>query len=200
MKKDYCDINLVLDRSGSMKSIRDDTIGGVNVFLDQQKLLPGEATFSLFQFDNIYEVVVDNKLIKDVQPLTRETFVPRGCTALLDAIGKTINNVGNKLSALADDQRPEKVLVAIVTDGEENSSVEFTRSKVFDMINHQKDVYKWEFIYLGANQDAIAAGSSFGINAGSCLNYEATSAGVTKSFASFTSYGSGLRCNGVGSF
>lgn len=186
--KDYTDINLLLDRSGSMELIRDDTIGGINQFVETQKQLPGTATFSMFQFDDTFDVKIQNTPLNDVPTFTRNDLVPRGWTALLDAMARTINHVGNRLSLLNEQDRPNKVLVAVVTDGQENDSKEFNKKQVFDMVNHQKTKYGWEFVYIGANQDAISVGQSMGIASGSCLNYEATSGGIKLMAESLNAY------------
>jgi len=175
-------ITLVLDRSGSMGSIRDDTIGGVNTFIVDQRKQPGECTFTLAQFDDVYEVVMHNKPLADVALLTRETFVPRGSTALLDAIGKTINVLGAELAALPETQRPGKVYFVVMTDGQENASREFDRDQVFKMIQHQRDNYKWEFVFLGANQDAIQAGTSLGFLGSHSVSYASNSGSVAGSY------------------
>lgn len=178
------DINIVLDRSGSMQDVRDDTIGGFNAFIAEQKKDPSPATVSLMQFDTEFESVMDGVPLNDVKPLTYETFVPRGMTALLDAIGRQINLAGARLSAMPESDRPDKVVFVIMTDGEENSSREFTRAKVFDMISHQQKQYNWQFVFLGANQDAIATGSSIGIATANAMTYAANSAGTSAAFCS----------------
>lgn len=184
MKQNLTDISVVLDRSGSMESVRTDTIGGFNAFLKTQKEAPGEATLTLAQFDDQYEIVHNGKNIQDVPNLTAETFVPRGMTALLDAIGRTVNATGARLSALTEDQRPGKVIFVILTDGQENKSSEFTKEKINEMIKHQKEAYQWDFVFLGANQDAIHAGTSLGINAGNAMTYAANVKGTEAAFAS----------------
>jgi hypothetical protein len=177
MKQGYTHISIVLDRSGSMGSVKADTIGGFNAFLVQQKSAPGEATLTLAQFDNEYDLLADFAPIGSVQPLTDQTYVPRGSTALLDAIGRTINQTGKRLAALLDAERPAHVIVVIMTDGEENSSNAFSRSQIFSMISHQREAYAWEFVFIGANQDAIGTGASLGIAGGNSIAYAATSAG-----------------------
>src|SRR5512138_1904469 len=139
MKSGYADINIVLDRSGSMESIRQATIAGFNKFLAEQKQAPGEATLTLAQFDDIYEVVHRAANLNSVEPLTEKTYAPRNTTALLDAIGKTINETGGRLAAMAEDERPERVIFVIITDGLENASQEFTVERVNEMIAHQRD-------------------------------------------------------------
>lgn len=184
MKPNYTDITFVLDRSGSMETVRDDTIGGFNAFLATQKATPGEATVTLAQFDTIHDTIYEAKPLHEALPLTRDTFVPRGSTALLDAIGMNINRTGARLAAMREEDRPSKVVFVIVTDGHENSSREFARPAILEMISKQREAYKWEFVFLGANQDAIAAGASIGISAASSMSYAANSAGTIKAFAS----------------
>jgi uncharacterized protein YegL len=149
----------LLDRSGSMETCRDDTIGGFNAFVKDQVALGG--TLSLIQFDHEYLLMYDKKAIADVEPLTPETFKPRGSTALLDAIGKTIK-------AIESDRKPT---VIILTDGLENSSNKFTKAHIKDLID-QKTAEGWAFVYLGANQDAFAEAGSIGIAPSGTLNYD----------------------------
>lgn len=179
MNEQATHITIVLDRSGSMESVREDTIGGFNVFLNEQKAEPGQATLTLVQFDNEYEVVYDTLPLAKVPPLTQKTFQPRGSTALLDAIGRAMNETGKRLAEMPDSERPGKVLLVIMTDGYENASQEFTSEQIFQKITHQREVYSWQIVFIGANQDAIATGSSLGIAPSNSLNYVADSAGTT---------------------
>ena len=160
MRTDLTDITMVIDRSGSMQSIRTDAEGGINSFIEQQKQEPGEALLTLVQFDTEYEFVHSGTPIKQVPAFT---LVPRGSTALLDAVGRAINETGARLAAMSDADRPGLVVFVIVTDGQENSSHEFERDKIREMIEHQQSVYKWQFTFLAANQDAFAEGASMGI-------------------------------------
>jgi hypothetical protein len=190
-------IVMILDRSGSMGSIAADTIGGVNKFVADQQAVPGEATFSLVQFDHEYGVVHDFAPISVVVPLTASTFVPRGTTALLDAVARTINDTGARLSSLPASSRPEKVICVIVTDGQENASRNASRSQVFDQITHQRDVYKWDFVFLGANQDAIAEAGKIGIAASATMDFAASASGVKSSYDSLSHSVSRSRSMGV---
>lgn len=183
MKKDTTLIAVVLDRSGSMGSCRADTIGGFNTFLAEQRKEPGEALITLTQFDDVYDVVYSKQNIKHTADLTEATYVPRGGTALLDAIGRTINDIGSQLKATSEAERPGKVIFVIITDGEENTSREYNRKRVFDMITHQREKYSWEFVYLGANQDAIAAATNLGVQASNAANYHASGIGTRSAFA-----------------
>ena len=154
MKKDLTEIVIVLDESGSMSSCKSDTIGGFNEFLSTQKKIKGEANVTLVKFSDYYKVVNDGTALEHVSPLNESNYTPSYSTALLDAVGRTINSVGNRLSTLPEDQRPEKVIFAVITDGYENASKEFKREKIFEMVTHQKTKYNWEFLFLGADIDA----------------------------------------------
>lgn len=178
----------VLDRSGSMGTVRSDAIGGFNTFLREQKANPQPADLRIVLFDSKYETLYSGD-IQEAPELTVDTFVPRGMTALLDALGKSINETGEHLAKLPEDQRPNRVIFVILTDGEENASREFTREQVFDLITHQKEKYSWQFVFLAANQDAITTGKELGMNfassyastkIGTRSAYETISAGLTK--------------------
>ena len=176
MKKDSTHLALLVDRSGSMSAIREDAEGGLKQLIADQRALPGELTIELFQFDTEYEKVDD---------VDAWTLVPRGMTALLDAMGKSITEVGEGLAARHEDDRPEKVIFVIVTDGLENSSREWTREKVFESVKRQTDEYGWQFVFSAANQDAVAEGSSLGVR--SNMNYAATGAGTQSAYATMSS-------------
>lgn len=180
----YTHINVVLDRSGSMGLVRDDTIGGFNTFLTGQQALPGKATFTLLQFDDVLEYVQKFVPLNEARPLTKETYLPRNMTALLDAVGTEIQSTGKTLDALAEPQRPGKVLFVILTDGQENASKKYGLKEVSALIQQQRDTYKWEFIFIGANQDAIATASAMHISTGNTMSYAANSAGTRRAFAS----------------
>jgi uncharacterized protein YegL len=154
MKQGLTEIIVVLDRSGSMASMRVEAIGGYNNFLADQKALPGKANWTLVQFDDQYEKRIDGKPIADVPNLSQDTFVPRGMTALLDATGRTITEVGQRLANMPEEERPEKVALAILTDGEENASKEYTAEKVKDMIRHQEEKYGWLVMFLASDINA----------------------------------------------
>ena len=164
----YTDITMVLDRSGSMQSIKDDTIGGFDAFTSEQRRLPGRCTVSLVQFDNVYEEVYTGRDFADVPGLT---LVPRGSTAMLDAIGRAVNATGARLAAMPEDRRPGTVIVGIMTDGLENASREFTYPMIKALIEQQEQVYGWTFMYMGANQDAIEVGASLGVARDRSLTY-----------------------------
>jgi hypothetical protein len=179
----FTQIVVVLDRSGSMQSIKSDTIGGFNQFLDEQKKLKGKAKMTLVLFDDQYDVVFTDVDIQDVKDLDDNTFVPRGLTALLDATGKTINSTYSAIKSAKKKDKPEQVVFVVITDGMENNSKEFTREALFNMITEMKEKDKWEFMFLGANQDAISEGGQYGFDAGSSLTYGANEKGVSTSYA-----------------
>lgn len=190
-------ITAVLDRSGSMRTLAADTIGGFNKFLEDQKAAPGDATLTLALFDSEYEVPYDAKDIKDIPELTNKVYFARGMTALYDALGKAILDTGAALAAIPEDQRPGTVIVLVMTDGEENSSVEFAgeagRQRVQAMVKEQTDTYKWSFIFMGANIDAKAVGASLGVAAARSLNYTADTAGTRAAYEVMSSGTKGLR-------
>lgn len=181
MKKGLTKIVFVVDRSGSMSTIAKDMIGGFNAFIKKQKENKTDCQVSFYQFDTVYDIVFENTDVQLVEDLTDKTFVPRGGTALLDAVGKTINNVGAELSAMPEDQRPEKILVIIITDGEENSSTEFTSAQVKSMVEHQQTVYNWEFNYLGSNQETWKVAAAMGIARDCTLSYVSMGSNATTS-------------------
>lgn len=169
-----CEIAVVLDRSGSMGAVRSDAIHGFNTLLEDQKKVPGEATLSLVLFNTNHVTVHENVALDKVPPLTEASYVPSGGTALLDAVGWTIDSIGKRLANTPEARRPGRVIVAILTDGEENSSREYTsRARVAEMIKHQQEQYGWEFVFLGANMDAFAEAQALNIpvaNAASFVN------------------------------
>jgi uncharacterized protein YegL len=168
MNADLTDITLIVDRSGSMNSIRADAEGGIASFLAQQASEPGQALLTLVQFDNHYEVVHRGTPIDQAPPYRLE---PRGSTALLDAIGRAVTDTGARLAALPEAERPGLVVVVIVTDGHENASVEYTRDAVRAMIERQQSVYQWQFVYLAADQDAFAEAGKLGMPITSAATY-----------------------------
>jgi uncharacterized protein YegL len=177
-KENFASINVVIDRSGSMADLAKDTIGSFNTFLTDQKEVPGEAAFTLCTFRTDYNLVHDFVKLASVPDLNAKSYRPAGGTALLDALGTTINSVGQKLAAMPEDERPSKVIFLVITDGEENSSHNFTKAQVKSMIEHQQEAYKWEFVFMGANIDAVSEAQSLGIRGANSMNYFATSAGT----------------------
>jgi hypothetical protein len=239
MRSDYTHVTVVLDSSGSMASIKNDTIGGFNTFLEAQKQAVGKATFTFVQFSSgvhtgkarrvevkdrrinlgglggvgifgqqtcfptsspvlqpkvdpvvpqhhdvyFYAVINDFSDIQEVNALNDKTFVPHGGTPLLDSIGWAIDDTGERLSSLPESERPSKVLFVIITDGEENASQVFNYTEIQEKIKHQTEAYSWDFMYLGANQDAIAEGSKMGISGASSLSYAATGQATHDTYA-----------------
>jgi uncharacterized protein YegL len=150
------EIACVLDRSGSMGSIIDDAIGGFNAMLEEQQKIDKPATMTIVMFDHEMKVVTENVPIRDVKPFTRQTYVPRGSTALNDAIGSTIDSLGSRFTNLPEDKRPGQVLFVILTDGQENSSSHYRHERIAQMVRHQTEQYGWTFLYLSADLDAFA--------------------------------------------
>jgi hypothetical protein len=181
MRPDLTDITLVIDRSGSMASIRADAEGGINEFIRQQSLEPGDAVLTLVQFDTAYEFVHRGVPLRGLPPFTLE---PRGSTALLDAVGRAIHETGARLSALPEADRPNLVLFVVTTDGEENSSREYTKAQVKQMIEHQQTQYQWHFTFLGADQDAFAEAGGIGIAAAGTAGFAKDKAAVAYEMAS----------------
>ncbi len=169
MRNDLTDLTVVLDRSGSMQSCKNDAEGGLNHFIEEQKKHEGDATFTLVQFDTEYEFV--HKAIP-IGEVPKCSLVPRGGTALLDAVGRAINETGERLSKVDDANRPGLVVFVIVTDGEENSSHEFTKAQVKEMIERQQSEYQWQFTFLGANQDAFHEAQGLGILRAATAQYD----------------------------
>ncbi|MBF4764312.1 VWA domain-containing protein [Nocardioides islandensis] len=165
---DLTHLYFLLDRSGSMHTIVDDTVGGFDAFIAEQRKTPGECRVTLCQFDDHYDEVYADRPIADVPSLVLE---PRGTTALLDAIARLVIDAGKRLAALPEDQRPGTVVVGIMTDGMENASREWTHPQVKELIERQTRDYQWQFLYLGADQDAIEVGMSIGVGAGHSVTY-----------------------------
>lgn len=168
----------ILDRSGSMCGLEADTIGGYNSMLDRQKKEAGEATVTTVLFDDQYELLHDRIDIRGIAPITEHEYFARGCTALLDAIGKTIQKIANAQKHTAPGQRADKVLFVITTDGYENASREYSYDQIRAMVKREKEQYGWEFLFLGANIDAISTAKKFGIAADRAVNYHADSKGT----------------------
>jgi Uncharacterized protein encoded in toxicity protection region of plasmid R478, contains von Willebrand factor (vWF) domain len=182
MKKGLTELVFILDKSGSMGGLEKDTIGGYNSMLDKQKAVGGECLITTVLFNNNYELIHDRIDIRAVSTITEKEYSVGGSTALLDAIGRTINKIGNAQRHTADDYRAEKVMFVIITDGEENSSREYSSDKIKTQIELQKSKYGWEFIFLGANIDAVETASHFGIASDRAQNYHADSEGVELNF------------------
>ncbi len=188
MKSDYTHINVILDRSGSMQSIKDDIIGGFNTFLDEQRNQPGTATLSLVQFDSQdpYEVCCRFQPIHDVPELNAAGYIPRASTPLLDCLGRGMTDLESSISSLKEDQKPAKVIFAVVTDGQENSSQEFTKEHIVRMINDRTKMDDWQFVFLSADLAAISDAVSYGVQADTALLFNKTGKGTRDAWASFS--------------
>ena len=178
MKKNLTELVFILDRSGSMAGLEQDTIGGFNAMLQKQRVEPGEAVISTVLFDNETEVIHDRVPLDRVLALTEKENYVRGCTALLDAVGGAIHHIGNVHKYAREEDRPEKTLFVITTDGMENASRRYTYDKVKSMIERQREKYGWEFLFLGANIDAAREAARFGIRADCAADYHADSIGT----------------------
>lgn len=187
----YTHVLLIVDRSGSMQTIQSDMNGAINAFMSDQAKVLGTLKVDVITFDNKPEYAVHNAPAK---ALVDTDFVqPRGSTALYDAIGMGITEMGSFLSGLSEDARPALVQVVVVTDGEENASTNYTADQVRTLVKTQSEVYSWDFVFLGANIDAFAIGGNLGFSQGSTLNYAASSAGVANSAATLSSRSTKLR-------
>ncbi len=182
MKKGLTELVFILDKSGSMSGLETDTIGGYNSMLAKQQAVEGECHITTVLFDNNYELLHDRIDIKAVSAITEKEYAVGGSTALLDAIGMTIHKIGNAQKYTADGYRAEKVMFVIITDGEENSSREYSSEKVKAQIERQKTKYGWEFIFLGANIDAVQTAGRFGIAPDRAVDYLADSVGTELNF------------------
>ena len=186
MKINRTELVFILDRSGSMAGLESDTIGGFNSMLEKQQKVEGEAIVTTVLFDNEYQLLHDRFDIHNIRPLTQNEYFVRGSTALLDAVGKTINKIVNVQKHAGEGEQADNVLFVIITDGLENASCEYSKNKVKHMIEHEKEKYGWEFIFLGANIDAVATARSYGIHPDRATNYHADAMG-TKVFYSAVS-------------
>src|SRR5574344_1452954 len=178
MRKNLTEIIFILDRSGSMCGLEADTIGGFNSMIEKQKKADGEAIISTVLFDNTSEVIHDRVNVRDIKPLTDEDYTVRGCTALLDAIGGAIHHIGNVHKYARAEDVPEHTMFVITTDGMENASRRYDSEKVKMMIERQKEKYGWEFLFLGANIDAVETARHFGISEDRAVNFHCDSKGT----------------------
>ena len=178
MKKNLTELVFILDRSGSMAGLEKDTIGGFNAMIEKQKREQGEALVSTVLFDNDSEVIHDRVALEAVPKLTEKEYYVRGCTALLDAVGGAIHHIGNVHKYAREEDRPEKTMFVITTDGMENASRRYSYEKVREMITRQKETFGWEFLFLGANIDAAKEAARFGIDADRAANYHADAMGT----------------------
>ena len=182
MKKNLTELVFILDRSGSMSGLESDTIGGYNSMLQKQKNTEGEAFVSTVLFDDSSEVLFDRVPLDKMPNMTSNDYYVRGCTALLDALGGAIHHIGNVHKYAREEDVPEKTIFVITTDGMENASRMYSYDKVKKMVERQKEKYGWEFIFLGANIDAIETAGRFGISADRAANYHSDSEGTALNY------------------
>lgn len=193
MNKNLTEMIFVMDRSGSMQNLVSDTIGGYNSMINKQRDEEGEASVTTVLFDDAYEVLFDNVDIKKVPELTNKEYYARGMTALLDAVGKTINQVAARHSSAVESAIPAKIVMVIITDGLENASKEYKLETVKSMIEKQKAEFGWEFVFMGANIDAISVAESIGINASRAANYHADAVGTATNYKAVSKMFSAVR-------
>ncbi len=195
MKKNLTEIVFIIDRSGSMNGLEADTIGGFNSLIEKQKRAEGEALISTVLFDSTSEVIHDRVNVQNIKPMTDDDYTTRGCTALLDAIGGAIHHIGNVHKYARDEDVPEHTIFVITTDGMENASRRYDSAKVKAMIERQKERYDWEFLFLGANIDAVETAKHFGIDEDRAVNYYSDSKGTQLNYAVLTDAITTFRAN-----
>ena len=195
MKKGLTEVVFILDRSGSMSGLEGDTIGGFNSMIEKQKKEEGEALVSTILFDNYSEVLHDRVEVSKIEPLTDRDYTVRGCTALLDAIGGAIHHIGNVHKYARNEDIPEHTIFIITTDGMENASHQYNREKIKAMIERQKTKYGWEFLFLGANIDAIETARSYGIDQDRAVEYNCDSVGTGLNFEAMSEAITTMRCS-----
>ena len=193
MNQNLSEIVYILDRSGSMESLQQAAIDGFNEFLQGQLDAPGDANLSLMLFDDEFNKIHDRTPLQEVRELNKETYTPGGSTALLDAIGISIDTLGKQLAAEPEEKRPGKVIVAIYTDGYENASTRYDFRKINKMITRQRKTYAWEFLFLAANQDAISTAAQMGIDRSMASSVQLNARGMRDSTASFSRKISAMR-------
>ena len=195
MRKDLTELVFIIDRSGSMSGLESDTLGGFNSMIRKQKQAEGEALISTVLFDNVSEVLHDRVNVKDIQSMTEHDYTVRGTTALLDAIGGAIHHIGNVHKYARQEDVPEHTMFVITTDGMENASRYYSSDKVKKMIERQKVKYGWEFLFLGANIDAVETASHFGIGADRAVNYNCDSEGTALNYEVVSDAICSVRCS-----
>ena len=183
MNNNLTEIVFILDRSGSMAGLEDDTIGGFNAMVEKQKKEQGEAVLSAVLFSDGSRVLYDRVDIRKVEPMTDRQYRVGGCTALLDAIGGAVHHIANVHKYAREEDRPGKTIFVITTDGMENASRAYSYDEVQRMVKHEQEKYGWEFLFLGANMDAISAARSFGIRADRAVRYRRDSAGTALNYS-----------------
>ncbi len=195
MKTNITELVFILDKSGSMSGLESDTIGGYNAMLRKQQAEPCEAIVTTVLFDDNYELLHDRINIKGIRPITEKDYFVGGSTALLDAIGKTIHKTANAQRHTSEEQRADKVMFVITTDGMENASREYSSEKIKKMIEVEKEKYGWEFIFLGANIDAVSTAAKFGISAERAANYNSDAEGTRLNYEAVSNVISELRAS-----
>lgn len=195
MKKNLTEIVFILDRSGSMSGLETDTIGGFNSMIEKQKKAEDEALISTVLFDNTSEVIHDRVDVQNIKPMTEDDYTVRGCTALLDAIGGAIHHIGNVHKYARAEDVPEHTMFVITTDGMENASRRYDSEKVKKMIERQKEKYGWEFLFLGANIDAVETAKHFGISEDRAVNYHSDSEGTQLNYEVLSEAICAVRCS-----
>lgn len=193
MKKGCTEVVFILDRSGSMAGLESDTIGGFNAMIKKQRKEEGETKVSCILFDDVSEVIYDRVPIDEIKEMTEEEYYVRGCTALLDAVGSSIHHMKSLQKKMKESDRPEKTIFIITTDGMENSSKEYSHEKVKKLIKKAEEKYHFEFIFLGANIDAISVAGSFGLRKERAFNYHSDKRGTAVNFEALSDTVSGLR-------
>ena len=193
MKKGLTEMVFIIDRSGSMGGLEKDTIGGFNSMLKEQQAVEGEAVVTTVLFDNRYELLHDRIDIRAVSPLTEKNYTVGGNTALLDALGKTIRKIRDVQEHTAENYRAEKVLFIIITDGEENASREYSAERIKARIEYQKQKYGWEFVFFGANMDAVLEAEKLGISAEYAQNYRADASGTSTAYSAISAISTAYR-------
>ena len=199
MKKGLTELVCILDRSGSMGGLVDETIVKFNQFIKEQKEVPGEATVTVVLFDDQYEILHKGIKLADLPKLTGEVYFARGWTAFQDAMGKTINEVGARIDGLPEEEKPEKVIFMVITDGLENRSQEFQgpagKETIKKMVEHQTEKYGWGFLFLGANMDAVQVGAGFGFAGNMSANYANTGKGLSSAYSASGDRVRVMRCS-----
>ena len=195
MRKGLTELVFILDRSGSMSGLETDTIGGFNAMIEKQKKEKGEAYVSTILFDHMSEVLHDRVSLSEINPMTEEDYYVRGCTALLDAMGGAIHHIATVHKYAREEDRPEHTLFVITTDGMENASKYYSSDRVKKMVAHQKEKYGWEFLFLGANIDAVETARGFGIDENRAVNFHADSDGTALNFEVLAETISDVRCS-----
>ena len=186
MREGLTELVFILDKSGSMRGLEDETVNGFNQMLKKQKRICSDAIVTTVLFDDNVNIVHDRISIDEMRFMTKDDYCPDGCTALLDAVGKTIRGIRKIHKILPEDACPEKTLVVIMTDGLENSSHEYTYDKVKKMIEKRKNKHHWEFVFLGANMDTIKVAAQLGVDADRCVGYECSSEGLSDVYESIS--------------